>query len=50
MEIHVSTPAEKAAFRDIVQAPVVEFIAPEWVTNSWMICRQVEAAKDRLYN
>lgn len=51
MEIHVSTPAEKAAFRDIVQAPVVEFIrtrvGDELVDD---LLAEVEAAKDRLYN
>ncbi len=51
MEIHVSTPAEKAAFRDIVQEPVVEFIrgrvGDELVDE---LLNEVEASKARLYN
>lgn len=51
MEIHVSSPEEKAAFRDIVQEPVVEFIrtrvGDELVDD---LFAEVEAAKARLYN
>ena len=51
MEVHVSSPEEKAAFRDIVQEPVVEFIrtrvGDELVDE---LLSEVEAAKGRLYN
>ncbi len=51
MEIHVSSPEEKAAFRDLTQAPVIEFIrtrvGDELVDE---LLAEVEAAKARLYN
>lgn len=51
MEIHVSTPAEKAAFREIVQQPVVDFIRTR-VGDSLVddLIAEVEAVKARLYN
>lgn len=50
MEIHVSTPEEKAAFKDITQDPVVTFIrsrvGDELVDE---LLTEVDAAKARLY-
>jgi tripartite ATP-independent transporter DctP family solute receptor len=50
MQIHVSTPEEKAAFRDIAQPPVLEFIRErvgEDVVND--LTAAVDAAKAHLY-
>lgn len=51
MEIHVSSPEEKAAFKEITQAPVVTFIrsrvGDELVDE---LLAEVEAAKARLYD
>jgi TRAP-type transport system periplasmic protein len=51
MEIHVSTPEEKAAFREIVQEPVVSFIRTR-VGDQLVddLLAEVEAAKERLYD
>lgn len=51
MEIHVSTPEEKAAFREITQAPVLTFIR-ERVGDELVddLLAEVEATKDRLYD
>ncbi len=51
MEIHVSSPEEKAAFRDIVQEPVVKFIRSR-VGDQLVddLLAEVEAAKTRLYD
>lgn len=50
MKVHVSTPEEKAAFRDKVQEPVLQFIrsnvGDELVDT---LLAEVEAAKARLY-
>ena len=51
MEIHVSTPAEKAAFKAVTQAPVVEFIR-EQVGDELVdqLISTVKDAKANLYN
>ncbi|PJE28840.1 C4-dicarboxylate-binding protein DctP [Pseudooceanicola antarcticus] len=51
MEIHVSTPDEKAAFKEITQAPVEAFIRTK-VGDDLVdeLLGQVDAAKDRLYD
>ncbi|MBO6718888.1 MAG: DctP family TRAP transporter solute-binding subunit [Rhizobiaceae bacterium] len=50
MEIHVSTPEEKAAFKEITQGPVVTFIRSR-VGDDLVddLLSEVEAAKARLY-
>jgi C4-dicarboxylate-binding protein DctP len=51
MEIHVSSPEQKAAFREITQEPVVNFVrsrvGDELVDE---LLAEVEAAKSRLYD
>jgi TRAP-type transport system periplasmic protein len=51
MEIHVSTPEEKAAFREITQAPVLTFIRSR-VGDQLVddLLAEVESAKERLYD
>lgn len=50
MEVHVSTPEEKAAFKEITQAPVLTFIR-EQVGDEMVdaLLNEVEAAKADLY-
>jgi TRAP-type transport system periplasmic protein len=50
MKIHVSTPEEKAAFKEITQKPVVTFIRSR-VGDKLVddLLSEVEAAKARLY-
>lgn len=50
MEVHVSTPEEKAAFKEITQAPVLTFIR-EQVGDEMVdaLLNEVEAAKANLY-
>ncbi len=51
MDIHVSSPEEKAAFKEITQAPVLTFIRSR-VGDQLVdeLLSEVEAAKARLYN
>lgn len=51
MEIHVSSPEQKAAFRDITQDPVITFIRSR-VGDALVddLLAQVEAAKEKLYD
>jgi C4-dicarboxylate-binding protein DctP len=50
MEVHVSTPEEKAAFKEITQAPVLTFIR-EQVGDELVdqLLGEVEAAKAEMY-
>ena len=51
MEIHVSSPEEKAEFKEITQAPVLTFIR-EKVGDELVeeLLGEVESAKANLYN